>query len=61
MSMSAMDASARRSWRGQRPWHVRKLLERKPGGLTTVQAKNGLGPRRGGEEPKLTTRTELPV
>lgn len=38
--------------RGRRPWHVRKLLGREPGGLTLDRASNRVrGPHREGEEP----------
>ena len=37
--------------RGQRPWHVQKLLVREPGGLTRDRLCLQAGPHRGGEEP----------
>jgi len=45
-------ASAPTARRGQRPWHVRKLSTREPGGLLIdPAAARPLGPRREGEEP----------
>ena len=35
-------ASARMTWRGRRPWHVRKLLVREPGDLGFDQSQYGL-------------------
>lgn len=43
-------ASLRSVRRGRRPWHVRKLLEREPGGLGFGRREDAAGPRRGGEE-----------
>jgi hypothetical protein len=37
--------------RGQRPWHVRTLLEREPGDLGIDLRVNAAGPHREGEEP----------
>ena len=37
--------------RGQRPWHVQKLLVREPGDLTRDRPCLQAGPHRGGEEP----------
>ena len=37
--------------RGQRPWHVQKLLVREPGDLTRDRLCLQAGPHRGGEEP----------
>ena len=37
--------------RGQRPWHVRTLLVREPGGLGIDLRINAAGPHREGEEP----------
>ena len=37
--------------RGQRPWHVQKLLVREPGGLTRDHLCLHTGPHREGEEP----------
>ena len=37
--------------RGQRPWHVQKLLVREPGDLTRDRLCLQVGPHRGGEEP----------
>jgi hypothetical protein len=44
-------ASARPTRRGRRPWHVRKLLVREPGGLGFDQRLDAAGPHRKGEEP----------
>lgn len=44
-------ASVRKTRRGQRPWHVRTLLAREPGGLGSDQLQYRAGPRREGEEP----------
>ena len=44
-------ASARRARRGRRPWHVRTLLAREPGGLTRDRLRLRTGPHREGEEP----------
>ena len=44
-------ASARTTWRGQRPWHVQTLLAREPGGLTVDRLATAVGPHREGEEP----------
>jgi hypothetical protein len=44
-------ASVRKTRRGQRPWHVRTLLVREPGGLGSDQPQSWAGPRREGEEP----------
>jgi hypothetical protein len=45
-------ASIRPIRRGRRPWHVRTLLAREPGGLLVGHAPFGRdGPRREGEEP----------
>ena len=49
-----VNASARPTRRGRRPWHVQKLLVREPGGLTVDQQPYCLccsGPHREGEEP----------
>ena len=40
-------ASSRLTLRGRRPWHVRTLLDRKPGYLSLG---HGSGPRREGDE-----------
>ncbi len=46
------NASTRTIRRGLRPWHVRTLLVREPGGLGFGRAAIGsAGPRREGEEP----------
>jgi len=37
--------------RGQRPWHVRTLLGREPGGLARDRLWQHSGPHREGEEP----------
>jgi hypothetical protein len=44
-------ASARTARRGRRPWHVRTLLAREPGGLTRDRLRLRTGPHREGEEP----------
>jgi hypothetical protein len=44
-------ASARTTWRGQRPWHVQTFLAREPGGLASDRLAKAVGPHRGGEEP----------
>jgi hypothetical protein len=44
-------ASASRVRRGRRPWHVRKLLAREPGGLVFDPREDAAGPHREGEEP----------
>ena len=44
-------ASVRKTRRGQRPWHVRTLLAREPGGLGSDQPQYRAGPHREGEEP----------
>jgi len=45
-------ASVRPIRRGRRPWHVRTLLAREPGGLLVGHAPFGTdGPRQEGEEP----------
>jgi hypothetical protein len=44
-------ASARTTWRGQRPWHVQTFLAREPGGLASDRSAEAAGPHRGGEEP----------
>ena len=46
-----VSASASRVRRGRRPWHVRKLLVREPGGLVFDLRKDIAGPHREGEEP----------
>ena len=43
-------ASAWTARRGRRPWHVRKLFAREPGGLGFDQ-RGKAGPHREGEEP----------
>jgi len=45
------NASARTTWRGQRPWHVQTLLAREPGDLTLDRSAEAAGPHREGEEP----------
>jgi hypothetical protein len=45
------NASARTTWRGQRPWHVQTLLAREPGDLTLDRSAAAAGPHREGEEP----------
>jgi len=45
------NASARPTWRGQRPWHVPTLLGWEPGALAFGQLDNRAGPHREGEEP----------
>ena len=46
-------ASAHPAQRGRRPWHVRTLLVREPGGLMPDQRRRAVpGPHREGEEPK---------
>jgi len=44
-------ASALRTRRGRRPWHVRTLLVREPGDLGPDQLRYRAGPHREGEEP----------
>ena len=44
-------ASVRPARRGRRPWHVRKLFAREPGGLGFGRRLDAAGPRREGEEP----------
>ena len=46
-----VNASARAPRRGRRPWHVRTLLAREPGGLTRDRCGFRIGPHREGEEP----------
>ena len=46
-----VNASAWTTWRGRRPWHVRTLLAREPGGLTRDRLRLRTGPHREGEEP----------
>ena len=49
-----VNASARSTRRGRRPWHVQKLLVREPGDLTIDQQPSFeccSGPHREGEEP----------
>ena len=47
-----VNASARSARRGRRPWHVRTLLAREPGGLVPGQrGRSCVGPRWEGEEP----------
>jgi hypothetical protein len=43
-------ASARPTRRGRRPWHVRKLFAREPGGLGFDLRRDSAGPRREDEE-----------
>ena len=43
-------ASARPTRRGRRPWHVRKLFGREPGGLGFDLRRDSVGPRREDEE-----------
>ena len=43
-------ASAQTARRGRRPWHVRTLFAREPGGPTSDQAMCRLGPHREGED-----------
>src|SRR5215472_18810792 len=43
-------ASAQTARRGRRPWHVRTLCAREPGGPTSDQAMCRPGPHREGEE-----------
>jgi len=43
-------ASARPARRGRRTWHVRKLLEREPGGLGFGLRRDAAGPHREDEE-----------
>ena len=45
-------ASTCRSRRGQRPWHVRKLFAREPGGLGFGRRTDTAGPHREDEEPE---------
>ena len=45
------NASARTTWRGQRPWHVQTLLAREPGDLVRRPFSQAAGPHREGEEP----------
>src|SRR5436305_2474429 len=42
----------RSALRGLRPWHVRTLLAREPGGLSYDQRRELCGPHREGDEPK---------
>jgi hypothetical protein len=44
-------ASVRPTPRGLRPWHVRTLLVREPGGLQLDHSQQRGGPHREGEEP----------
>ena len=44
------NASARPARRGRRPWHVRKLFAREPGGLGFGLQVDTAGPRREDEE-----------
>ena len=44
-------ASARRTRRGRRTWHVHTLLVREPGDLGSDQPQYWAGPHREGEEP----------
>ena len=44
-------ASACLARRGRRPWHVRKLFAREPGGLGFDRRMDTAGPHREGEEP----------
>ena len=44
-------ASVRPARRGRRPWHVRKLFVREPGGLRFDPRVDIAGPHRKGEEP----------
>jgi hypothetical protein len=44
-------ASARTTRRGRRPWHVRTLPAREPGGLPRDRLHSRSGPHREGEEP----------
>jgi hypothetical protein len=46
-----VSASIRTIRRGQRPWHVRKLLVREPGDLASDRSAIAAGPHREGEEP----------
>jgi len=46
-----VNASAHRTRRGRRTWHVRTLLAREPGDLGFDQLQYGAGPHREGEEP----------
>ena len=45
------NASACLARRGRRPWHVRKLFAREPGGLGFGLRMDTAGPHREGEEP----------
>ena len=45
------NASARMTWRGQRPWHVQTLLAREPGDLAIDRLATAAGPHREGEGP----------
>ena len=45
------NASARTTRRGRRTWHVRTLLAREPGDLTSGRRLSRIGPHREGEEP----------
>jgi hypothetical protein len=44
-------ASARKTRRGRRPWHVQTLLVREPGDLGSDQLRYRAGPHREGDEP----------
>ena len=44
-------ASALKTRRGRRTWHVQKLLAREPGGLVFDLREDAAGPHREGEEP----------
>jgi|SRR5215469_16135505 len=46
-----VNASARTTRRGRRPWHVRTVPEREPGDLVSDQRPTAAGPHRKGEEP----------
>ena len=46
-----VSASILTTRRGLRPWHVRTLLVREPGDLSSGQSQHRAGPRREGEEP----------
>jgi hypothetical protein len=47
-----VSASARLTWRGRRPWHVRTLFARESGDLGFGQLSDTVGPHREDEESK---------
>src|SRR3984893_6060361 len=49
--LGRVSASARTTWRGQRPWHVRAALGGEPGDLASRRSAPPAGPHGEGEEP----------